>query len=253
MLGFLLGRLQSASRSAGSYDPIGAVVSRLVYPISEPLRIVAESSSDWFRGLGSGGSLIAENRALRARALAAELYDAQISRLERELEELRSLGGYPQPPGKVQIAASVTGYFPYENRISLNVGRNQGIKAGQPVVGPEGLVGIVQSVEASRCQALLITAASLRMGGLVIDRNPPVAGLISGGDGVTLAMSTEDVQAPIKIGDRIVTSGFSDQIPRGIPIGSVIQIEDRPEFGTRRVVVFPFMSVGNLREVLVYK
>jgi rod shape-determining protein MreC len=122
-----------------------------------------------------------------------------------------------------------------------------------PVQAPAGLVGTVQTVERDRCQVLLVTSRGLTVGALDLDRDPPPAGLLRGENSSTLAVTFEDPKAPVEIGDRIVTSGFSELIPRGIYIGRVIAVSPDEEFGMLRVRVDPAVSVGDLGEVQVLK
>jgi cell shape-determining protein MreC len=50
-----------------------------------------------------------------------------------------------------------------------------------------------------------------------------------------------------------VTSGLSDRIPRGIPVGVVAEVVYDPSLGTRRVFVAPAAQIGPTLEVTVVK
>lgn len=253
ILGGFLGRFQHGALDKGRVDPLSSVGQTLVSPIVLPLSSVVRASSDFFFGLFAARRLTDENRRLASLAQVADLYSMQIERLEGEVSRLRAMSGYGELAGKTRLRADVVGYSAFENRITLNVGSNLGVRPGMPVEAPEGLVGTVQAVEASRCQVLLVTSAGLILGAIDLSRNPPPAGLLRGEDSNRLAVTFQDPKAPVAIGDRLVTSGFSDRIPRGIYIGRVIAIDSDEEFGSLRAKVDPAVNLGNLREVIVLK
>lgn len=253
VLGVLLGRLQSSSRDAGRLDFIAASAGRITDPIALPAGNITRATGEFFGGLFNARRLTLENERLRDLARAAELYNMQVTRLQNEIDQLRQLQGFGPVAGKTRIAAEVVGFSPYENRLTLNAGYKQGVGKGMPVEAPGGLVGTVQTVEANNCQVLMVTSTGLTIGALDISRNPPQAGFIRGENSALLTVTFQDPKAPIEIGDQIVTSGFSDLIPRAILIGRIISINADEEYGLLRARVDPAVSVGNLREVHILK
>lgn len=253
VIGIFLGKTQTNARTEGRVDSVTALVQTLVSPVSGTSGNMVRGGGDFFSGIFSARRLADENQRLRAIATQVELYNAQVERLETEIDRLRSLQKFGPLPGKTRVRADVVGFSPYENRLTLNVGTKQGIEAGMPVQAPDGLVGTVQAVETDRCQVLLLTSASLTIGAIDIDRNPPPAGLLRGENSNTMNVTFQDPKAPVEVGDRVVTSGFSTRIPRGIIIGRVIALEQDEEFGSLRAKVYPAVSVGSLREVFVLR
>lgn len=253
VLGIVLGRMQNATRTVGRVDGVSAIANTLVSPISGPAGSVTQATGDFFSGIFSARGLALENQRLKALAASAEMYNLQLDRMQGEIDRLRILQGFGPIAGKERVLADVIGYAAYENRITLNVGEAQGLRPGMPVEAPEGLVGTIQTVEKNRCQVLLITSAGLTVGAADLSRDPPPAGFCRGESSNSLTVDFQDPKAPVEIGDRIVTSGFSDKIPKGIIIGRVISVESDEQFGRLRAQVFPAISVGNLREVHVLK
>lgn len=253
VLGGFLGRLQNVARTAGRVDLASSVIQNLVSPVAGPAGRVTLGSQDFFSGLFAARQLTEENRRLRAIAEAANLYDGQVSRLEDEIGRLRTMAGFGPIAGKVRVPAEVIGVSAYENRIALNVGSEQGIRPDMAVQSADGLVGTVQTVERTRCEVLLVTSASLTIGAMDLDRKPPPEGLLRGEDSNTLTVTFLDPKAPVEIGDRMVTSGHSQNIPRGIYIGRVISIDSDEQFGSLRARIDPIVSVGELREVYILK
>jgi len=119
----------------------------------------------------------------------------------------------------------------------------------------------VDTVTSGTSQVSLITAFHVRMGALVLPKGMeteasgvvPVAGLTRGDGGDRLVVEVTDSVASISPGDLVVTNGFSEMVPRGIPLGRVIEVTKQIEYGSRRLVVAPAFRLGESREVYVLK
>ena len=251
--GIGLGSMQTSARDKGKVSVFDSIIQSLVAPIARPLRATANSSSDFFGSIGRARSLSAENGNLKAQLTAISMYAERISHLESEVDLLRKNTALPPLPGKERVNADIVGFFQYENRIRLNVGSEKGIKPNMPVVTAHGLVGVIQTVKVGESQAILTTSIGLQIGGIDFSRTPPPAGLIKGRNSSTLVMTLFDPTANVMIGDSIVTSPYSETIPSGILIGRVLQVENDPDYGTRRAILDPSINIGSIREVQVLK
>lgn len=252
VLAAIFGRMQTNARNDGRTDFVSNTVRGLTRPISGLVDGMADGISDFFGGIFSARSLRDKVRRLEQVDRANRLYNEQAMRYQREIDSLRKLINLPAVQGVKREAAEVTGYFPHEGRVTINVGSRQGIKSGMPVVASDGLLGIVQTVDTNFSQVNLISSPRLTVGAMAM-RNPPAAGLLKGESPGVLSLEFLDFKAPVQVGDLVVTSGFSDRIKRGIPIGRVVQVEDDDEYGSRRCLVFPNVQIGDVREVFVLK
>jgi len=252
IVGVILGRIQNEARNAGRTDFVSNTLRGVVAPLANGLASGADGISNVGASIASVGPLRAENRALADRAQAAALYEERLDYVERELDHLHKLLSLPEYPGKTKVFASITGFFPGENRITLNVGKDKGLKPGMPVVAGVGLLGVVQTVDARTAQALLVSSPQLRIGAIV-NRTPAPAGLIRGESASKMILEIVDTTATIEAGDLVTTSGHSELIPGGIPIGRVAEKNMMPEFGSVRCQVFPFVQIGDVRDVAVLR
>ena len=211
----------------------------------------------FFSGALEGNKHALENERLKRQLDALSLYDGQIKDLEFQVDSLRELMEIEKTFNRPKVLADVIYYSAIEDRITIAAGTNKGIEPGMVVVCAAGLVGRVQTVAPRECQALLLTAPSFQIGATALDYNPSPYGLIRGDDTETLIMGFQDEKPPVKSGDTIITSGFSEKLPRGIPrgivIGRVLNTEPRPEVGASRAIVLPKVNPGNLREVVILK
>lgn len=252
LAGFMLGRMQTSAKQKGQTDAISGLIQTTVNPPSAWLTGVANGLSDFSAGLFGARSLRARNRDLEALAVSTAMYTAEVDRLSREVDSLRKALALPEIPGKSRIPADVIGFLPSEYRITISAGRKQGARPGLPVVSSDGLVGVVQLSLNTTSLVTLIYSPNLKIGA-VAQRNPPPAGLIRGETAEKLILELVDIDAPVKVGDLVTTSGFSEKIPGGIPIGRIVQIDDDRAFGTRRAQIFPNVQIGSVREVFVLR
>jgi len=252
-VGIVLGRVQTTARISGKTDVPSSIVKTFVDPIGLPIAVSASRFHDFRTGLFRSGSLVEENRRLRAIAQVAELYSGKLQSLESELEEVRKLSQLAESVGKIKIPARIVHYAPLENRITINAGSDKLVKAGLPVVAGEGLVGVVQTVDKGTAQVLLLSSPPPFKIGAKVLRDPPAFGLLHGEAADRLSVEFMEANTPIENGDWVVTSGFSEQIPANIPIGKIVQVRRDEEFGTRVAQVFPAVQIGRVRDVVVLR
>ncbi|HVL39276.1 MAG TPA: rod shape-determining protein MreC [Fimbriimonadaceae bacterium] len=248
-----MGRLQTQARKAGEADPLTRISHEATRPLALAMAGGVDGVRDFFGGVFGARALKHENQRLREIARAQELYVETVERLEREIDRLRKAVGLGPVMGRQPIASQVVGYFPTENRITIIGGKDRGFGVGMAVTTGVGMIGVIQSVESRMSQVTLLSSPKPFTIGALVQRNPPPAGLLHGESTEVLILDLERFQAQVEIGDLVVTSGFSETIPRGIPIGRIVHIENNPAFGTRRAQVFPLVQIGAVREVFVLR
>ncbi len=168
---------------------------------------------------------------------------AEGERLARENAALRGALGWEAAQPARHVAAPVLdhggglGVWP---RLTLGVGRAQGVEPGAAVVAPEGLVGrVAPGVTAHTCQVILLSDPANRVAAAV----PGVArGILQGdggedlgdGPGETLLYAPRPLllryvekEAFLPTGQQVVSVGAGGVYPAGLPIGTVIGL--RPD------------------------
>lgn len=243
--------LQGSFRRGNSVDPISGVVRAIVGPGAGLVAGAIRSGEATIRGWRQGPALAAENERLRQALAALSLYQTEAVTLRREIASLEQLEGMPAGPGRGRLIARVTGYWPTQNRLTLAAGSRDGVEPDLPVVSAEGLVGTVDTVSESECQVLLISSPLSRIGAK-IQRESPSFGITRGLKSDALTMELVG-SGPAEPGDLVVTSGLSDLIPGGIPIGEVTEVDNQEAYGTRLVTLFPSGRVGGGSHLAVLK
>ena len=126
-----------------------------------------------------------------------------------------------------------------------------------PVVAPGGLLGRIQSVGENDSIVVLLSSPdpSNRIGAMVVRKPPndPSLGLLRGESLNQLILEFSDPKAQVEVGDKVVSSGFSEFIPRNVPIGIVTQVENDEEYGRRSAYVRPIVNLNAGREVNVWR
>jgi rod shape-determining protein MreC len=143
-----------------------------------------------------------------------------------------------------------------EHTVLLAAGSAAGVRPFSPVVVPEGLVGMVTSVDASSSSAILWTHPDFRASATTTDGvafGIVAAHLGTGADRFLLEMRGVPFRSELKPGTMIVTSGLGNVFPRGIPIGVVLRETKTIEGWARTYLLRPIVSpdVSSLAMVLL--
>lgn len=121
---------------------------------------------------------------------------------------------------------------PFVHARLIGIGLNDGVREGYPVVNIYGLVGRTIDVGLSSSRVLMLTDLNSRVS-VMADRSNSRALLV--GDNSDFPRLEYLGRTPDLVeGDRIVSSGDDNVLPRGLPIGEAIRDRD----GTWRVRLY---------------
>lgn len=250
VVGLALGQWQNRSRSVGKMDPVTSAVQSTLVRMGGGIDHAAQNFRDSLTGVGEAPKLKRENAKLREQLAAAQVYLDSADDLAQQIASLRALQGLPDY-GRQKLGAQIIGYSPFDNRITLSVGEKQGVQAAMPVANGQGLLGQVSSVSANTCTVTLLTSPSLRVAA-ILEGNQKAVGIVRGETSRRLVMEVvEDVE--IKLGDVVVTSGFSQYYPRGLRIGDVVEVRDDIETGSKRAYIVPRAKLAQGADVVVLR
>lgn len=210
-------------------DPEGhAAIQQRASDIFSPISSAARSA---LSGMGSVGESIgayidagSKNRALE-RDLAkarASLFEAEQAKFEnRRLRRLLSLNERLGPPVVNARLVSSTGASS-RRYATLDAGWPDGVKAGMPVIGPEGLVGRVIFAGRTSSRVLLIIDGGAVVPAMRLGDGLPV--LANGlGDGRLELRPLTGGNTPLRPRDVFVTSGTGGIYRPGIPLAMALK------------------------------
>jgi rod shape-determining protein MreC len=199
---------------------------RVVAPLQEGSARVIQPFRDGWNWVGDLFGAKSENKRLKEEVETLSAAVAKELTTQAENDELRALLEmkrgriYPDDvqfvPARV-IARSTTAWY---STVTIDVGRDDGVRAFDAVVNGQGLVGRIESVKATACQVQLLTDQQSYVDAMVIPGQAEglVAGSVTGSVSLQYVAKSEEVKA----GQFVVTSGRQGSIfVRGIPIGQV--------------------------------
>ena len=178
--------------------------------------------------------------------LRTELSQAQLGRAqETQLQHLLALAGR----GRYRIvAANVIAASPgYENAVTIDAGRDDGIKPDETVLNGSGLVGTVTSVAARTSTVLLTTDAASTVGVRVAGTGQigAVTGTGRSRPGpVLLRLQVFDAGAVLQPGQQLVTFGSVHGRPfvPGVPVGVIMRVQASVASLTKLALVRPYAN-----------
>jgi rod shape-determining protein MreC len=141
-----------------------------------------------------------------------------------------------------------------EYTVTLSAGSRAGVRPFSPVVGPEGLVGMVKTVDPSMSIAIVWAHPDFRVSAMVADGSAfgiVAAHLGSEPSRYLLEMRGVPVRSTLKPGVQIVSSGLGSTFPRGIPIGVVLGELKTSELWARTYLLRPAVLPADVASVMV--
>ena len=143
--------------------------------------------------------------------------------LKDENARYRTLLGLKTDPPIPMVAARIVtdSRGPFADTRLANAGSEQGVKAGNPVMSENGLVGRVIGVTDGASRVLLLTDIASRTP-VMIDRTNARA-ILTGDGGPNPRLDYLRGRDPMQEGDRVLTSGDGGVLPRGLPVGTAVK------------------------------
>jgi rod shape-determining protein MreC len=166
---------------------------------------------------------VSENRALKAELKDARQWrDVAIALRDTNDRYKALLGLRTEPPIPMIAARTVTdSRGPFANTRLANAGKEKGVKAGNPVMSENGLVGRIIGVTTGASRILLLTDVASRTP-VMIDRTNARA-ILTGDGGPNPRLEYLRGKDPVSQGDRVLTSGDGGVLPRGLPVGVAVK------------------------------
>jgi rod shape-determining protein MreC len=228
--------------------------------VLSPVRDVAGYVSSTFSAKSKLARLQRENNTLTRELAIAQLQASRNARAAAilKVDQTYNLSSYGPE------SANVTGGDPllWYKTITVDKGSSSGVRQYDPVVGPGGLVGDVQTVESDSSEVKLITAPDFSVGAM-IENDSQARGLIQPQVGNPSTLTLIDLPnnaSNIAYNQLVVTNGFADSTdptvrswaPPGIPIGTISTTDPQQSVLTsQQVQVTPLADLQNLSLVQI--
>ncbi len=229
-------------------EPVASVMRRTFLA---PLVMLQERSE------ASRRSLLLDNERTAIRDSVA-LRAMTVTSLENENDRLRQLIGLG--------SRLKWGFVPAEaihgrgvrdvTTMTLTAGSNVGVRRLNPVVSPEGVVGMVSNVDPTMSEAMIWTHPDFRVSAMSADGSAfgiVQAHAASATTGYLMELRGIPFRSQLKPGSLIVSSGLGGVWPRGIPIGTILSEISTAEGWARSYLLRPVVSPADVGAVMILR
>ena len=224
--------------TAAVLGPVESGISGAVQPVADGLRSLRESgtSGDRIR------SLEQQNAVLKQQVSSSDLVQSRSTQLTRLLGAAGA-GQYTVKSAEVVAIGAAQGF---SWTVTIDMGSDDGVQRDMTVINGEGLVGRVTTVGPQTSTVLLASDPEFSVGTRM--EGSGEVGFATGQGNGPMRVELLNGQAAVKPGDRMVTFGSEGDRPfvPGVPVGTVIRVENTPGQLTRTVLVQPFVHFTTL-------
>jgi rod shape-determining protein MreC len=167
------------------------------------------------------------------------------NRLEELLDFQRQSKMTILPARVINMSAS-----PYlSSSLSIDVGQESGVEENDPVITPKGIIGKTTIVGNNASIVQMINDVNFRLS--VRIKPSGSTGIMRWLDGDLYLIKEVQKNANVNIGDKVVTSGFSDIFPDDLPVGEIVNITDERGRFQKSVVVQINENIGSIINLFV--
>lgn len=194
--------------------------------------------------------------ALTAQRDSATLATTFLPELRNENARLRRLLGLGQRLDWGYIPAEVLHQAEPSDPLVLllSAGRRQGVRPLAGIVSPEGLLGVVNTVDAATSVGISWAHPEFRASAMAADES--IFGIVgphgaAGPDVWLLELRGVPYHERVRDGTLILTSGMGGVFPRGIPVGTVLGVASEAAGWERTYLVRPAVHPAAVSHVMI--
>ena len=251
---FLVGVMIYAASTGGAATIPATIVSAVVTPLQSIAAGISDGVNSFIGIFTDSGKLREENGRLQSEINTLRENQVEFDETKRQLELYRQfLELKEQNPDYKFADARVVAVDPSEKyyNFTINAGSLKGVKAGDPVITPAGLVGVAYDVA--------LDSARVRT---ILDPTTQVSAYVSrtgdeGTTGGTVTLAREGLlrinylsrEGGAAAGDYVATSGKGGIYPRGLLIGEIQSVSPDSDGLTMTAQIQPFADIKNLSSV----
>lgn len=233
-------------------------INTVAQPIQRFSVRASNSIIDFFERVFKTSDADRENEQLKVRIAQYEIMENELNNLRQENQRLKELLDYADTVEEYErVTAPVIGRSQgiWFNQFTVGAGRNQGVEEDMAVINGAGLVGRVTSVSANTCKVTAIIDSTSDVS-VIVERTRDygfVRGLLEAGGGDdTMELYFLPMGNDVVPGDVLVTSGADGVFPRGLSVGSVLEVSRSSEDAEDRdALVSPTVDFLRLEEVVI--
>lgn len=239
------------TRLAPQTSLLERVALSVVMPLQQTIASLAQRLSGIWHGYVNLVHVRQENLRLQRQV---EVLQGQLTQYQEaywQQQRLRELLGFRALAFPQAVVAEVVGIdpSPWPAVVTINKGSRDSLRKAIAVVTHQGLVG--QTIEMAPHYATVLLVTDRRSAVDALIQRTRVRGIVVGKARRLCELSFVDLHADIQVGDTVVTSGLGGVYPKGLLIGTVAAVHQKPQGLFHEVEVQPAVDLAQLEEVLV--
>jgi len=221
-------------------------------PVELVFTTTGSSISGFFGGLGNIGNLQTENNDLKNKLNQALSENAILAESKKENDSLTKLLGFQKSTGLNLLPGIITSFDPtLSSGINVFVDDSSQISVGSAVIADGYLVGRVSKISSNNLNISLIIDSSSAIPASIKSKN--VTGISKGLIGNGLILDQVPQGDEVAKGDLVVTSGLGGNIPAGIILGRVSDIQKISGSIFQQIRLDPMVEFSKIRKVMIVK
>ncbi len=238
---------------ASTPGPVRRAVVRMTTPVQAVVVRAGGAVQDvWFgrvdlrRVRAENRLLRVENLRLKARVEPADELALENARLRRLVDAREADAGLRVSTAAVLGTTVVAGH----RLLRIDRGSDDGVRAGLPVVTPDGVVGRVHEVHARASDVLVVTDPESAIAVLDQRSRTRATARGTGEDGsvrLDYVLKSDDLEE----GDVLVTAPSGGLFPKGLRVGRATHVDEAAHGLFKGAQLVPFVDVSRLEEVQV--
>lgn len=224
----------------------------VVYPVQYVVNLPLSLGRAAVETVVTRRNLLEENERLRAQNLLLKTRLQRFAALETENMRLRELLESSMEVGERVLVADLVGVGMEASarQVMLDKGSRHGVFLGQPVVDSDGVMGQVVHVGPFTSVTMLVTDPDHALP-VQINRSGVRAIAVGSLEEGYLDLNYVPVNADVKAGDLVISSGLGGRFPAGYPVGEVKRVAAEPGSPFARITVIPSARLARSQQVLL--
>jgi rod shape-determining protein MreC len=244
--------LMVADQRYGQLGQVRALLTAAAYPVQRAVDMPFRAWEWLGDSVADRGRLRHDNLELTGRLRLANLQLQRFALLEDENRRLRDMRVKTQGVAERALVASILNVDldPFRHRVLLDKGAVDGVFKGQAVLDGEGIFGQVTKVNAGTSEVILISDAEHAIP-VQSNRSGVRTIAVGTGDSAKLSLPFVTVEADLKVGDLLLSTGMGGVFPPGYPVAQVSKVKREASATFALVEAMPTARLDRDREVLL--
>ena len=227
-------------------------LSVIAYPITYAVNLPKNTFERFRVRLSERSLIIDENKKLKEENILLKSELQEVYKLDSENKRLYELlDSFPNRQKKFLFADIIaTSTVQDRHQIIINKGSADGVKIGDSVADPNGIIGHVIRDQVFSSEVLLISDLEHA---IPIEITNTGERAIAYGTGNKNQLEIKSIQPNSKahIGDAVITSGLGGRYPEGFPVGEISVVDRKEGENFLTIGLSPFANLEIINEIWV--